>query len=133
MIGGPSVILGSRLVDASKGTPLSHDNPTPVKQIFGYDMNAMYLNVAADHELPCGPAYIRTPPYFKPVREKGGRNQYSTISQEWLAYEQSINDDTIQHGANELCILGRRVDGYCEAQNTIYEYLGCHYKVTVLQ
>lgn len=55
------------------------------------------------------------------------QNQYSKKSIEWLNYISEKNNIIIQHAENygEKYIYGKtKVDGYCEENNTIYEFHG---------
>ena len=62
------------------------------------------------------------------VKDTTRQENFSKVSIKWLDYMSETTKTTIEHALNggEYLIEGvGRVDGYCEATNTAYEFQGC--------
>ena len=120
IVGGPSIIFhryqeaGKTLI---KGKHLC-------KKVTGYDANALYL--CCTGEDMCTGHYVLREKKTDYKRETG----YSREAINWLEFLISTGLD-IRHAENtphgEKRIDDYSVDGFCEENNTVYEYYGCYF------
>ncbi|XP_070567231.1 uncharacterized protein [Ptychodera flava] len=120
IIRGPSLIF-HRYHEAGKTVVR---NKKPCKRIIGYDANALYL-WALMQDMPTGFYFCRK------ICENFCRTLSEPIASQWLDYLATKDDLHIQHRGNarERRLGGRRlpVDGFCEANNTVYQFHGCYW------
>ena len=125
ILGGPSIIFNQY---HETGKTLIRNNPNkPCQKIIGYDANALYL-WAIGQNFPAGYPLIRCQEkYF--VREfpqfSGGCRDWI----DWLIHECNIEIQSAFHGG-EKKIGPYKVDSFCQALYTIFEFYGdywhCH-------
>ena len=120
IVGGPSIIFNRyHEVDV---TNIRNHPSKPCKSIVGYDANALYL-YSIGQPMPTGyPVIRRAEKQFKPEKPYFAGECADWLN--WLSHSQGIK---IQHGltTGERRIGKYKVDGYCEATKTIYEFHGC--------
>ena len=120
IVGGPSIIF-NRYHEVNV-TNIHNDLSKPCKSIVGYDASALYL-YSIGQPMPTGyPIIRRAEKQFK--AEKPYFAGECADWPNWLSHSQGTK---IQHGltTGERRIGKYKVDRYCEATKTIYEFRGC--------
>ena len=123
IVGGPSIIF-SRYHEKDVTNIKNIDNNL-CQAVFGYDCNGLY-SYAIKQKMPTG-LYIRryADNKFKP--EVSEKYIGSYVWMDYLMKEEKIKILHKMNNSKEIRIGNYLVDGFCQKNNTIYEYNGCYY------
>ena len=119
VVGGPSIVFCRY---QEKGKTLIKGKEV-CQRITGWDANSLYLSATGDY-MPTGWYQFRN-------KENNFKKdiKHSKQSIAWLEYIMETQNIHIRHAENDVHgekrIENYSVDGYCEENNTVYEYLGC--------
>ena len=121
ILGGPSIIF-HRWHERHK-TLIKGIEDNLCRCVLGFDANALYL-YCFGKKMPTG--------WYSIQNESDGykmTQKYSKQSIQWLDYVMRTENINIRHAENggELRIDNYLVDGYDEANNTVYEFHGCYW------
>ena len=126
--GGLSMIF-TRLAVAGQTLIRPHEveNPQVAKKVFGFDANSLYLYSINKHLPSSYFCRYRDSNYFRPEPV----SKFGLQSYQWLSFLEHSRGIFIQSkfnvGEKSLTPKNLLVDGFCEANNTVFEFLGCFF------
>ena len=121
IVGGPSIIFNRyHEVDV---TNIRNDPSKPCKSIVGFDAN---ISAVLDNQCLHYPIIRHAEKQFKPEKP-----YFAGECADWLNWLSHSQGTKIQHGltTGERRIGKYKVDGYCEATKTIYEFHSCWWHI----